>query len=266
MVLTPHARFARSLLLTIIVVAAGVVALGWFTGVRRVMHGALLSLAVGAFLPFVVVAAGIALSLLVVVLGLLAALLAEGGVEVPHDAGASVGELGLRLVGPYYRFLARRRHPVFWGVPIGALAGGLGLWALLATIVLPGEARSAVAIAGAQADVERCYARTSRYPEPTPEGHLLRRDLDPAAGEGAVRDGFGRPLRYEKRGRWKVASYRLRSDGFDGRPGGGDDLCRSGVTRLGRLAEAVRVSRTPGGLGVSVGVRLGAVREMRCPD
>ena len=269
----PNAEGRRALLLflaTVTTAAVLVFAGGWLTGLRQVMHAALLAVAVVAFLPLVIVAAGVAVVAILFAVSVVLSLLGDGAVDVSTDGGLI--EAGARAAPGYYRFMAarfvaRRKHPVFWGLPLGTLVGGLALWGVLAAYVLPGEAKTAETLVLVQWRIDAEYLRRSRYPAPDENGHLRYESLgDAGPGAGVVLDGFGRPVEYRKTGHWKVASYRLRSYGYDGEPGGNDDLCRAGATTLGRLAEIVRLGRGPGGKGVSVSVRLGAIREAQCAE
>lgn len=269
----PQAEGRKALLwflATVTTVALLVLVGGWFTGLRHVMHGALLAVAIVAFLPLVIVAAGVAIALITIVISLIVSVLGDDASGGETDAGLI--EVGVRAAPRYYRFMAarfvaRRKHPVFGGLPLGTLLGGLGLWGVLAVRVLPGEAKTAETLAIIQARIEAAYQRTSRYPAPDENGHLRYESLDDGgSGAAVVLDGFGRPVEYRKTGHWKVASYRLRSYGYDGAPGGNDDLCRSGATKLGRLADMIRLGRGPDGKGVSISVKLGAIREAQCTD
>jgi len=250
---------ARLFAATAAAVALGIAVSGWLTAAREVMYGAFLAAAIFAFLPFVVVGA-----ILVLLLAAGVVTAALGGDSVHGEPasgsdGAGDGLLdGLPLVGTYYRFLRRRRHPVFWGVPAGVLLGGLLLLALVGVLVAPGEARTAETLAAAQEHVEVYYAEHRRYPEAEAEGGIRLR-----GGGGPLLDGFGNPLRYEVTGRWPATSYRLASTGYDGKPGR-DDLCVSGGTGLARVLGALRRLRGPDAARPSTADRLGAARDLRC--
>ena len=118
-------------------------------------------------------------------------------------------------------------------------------------------------IVSAQAEIERFYQEKGRYPKPTEAGQLSWESLGKPQRGRFVLDGFARPVEYQVAGAWKVASYRVRSFGYDGRPGGGDDLCVSGATKLGRLGAKFKVDRNEGG-GWSIRAKLAGVAEMRC--
>jgi hypothetical protein len=240
--------------------AVALVVAGWMSGLRHVMHGALLTLAVAALLPFIVLAAAVLVILLVgLVLALTAA--AAGSDDAPGLDG--VGEVVIggaqALLAPYYRFLGRQRHPVFWGVPAGLLLGGLLLWALMAALVLPGETRTVRALTEAKAAIERIHDQSGQFPRPDDRGQL--------PVEGLGHDGFGRPLKYEVSGRWMLASWTLTSLGFDGKPSD-DDLCVAGSTRLRRWADkAAHLGQlldeiTSG--RAALDHRLAGVRALRC--
>jgi len=252
------------------VAAAITVALCWGTGLRQATHAALLTVAVLMLLPLLVIAGGLLVLMAVgLVVGLSAAPSGDGDVS---DTGAILGaalvEGGAWLTRRYYGFLGRRRHPAFWGVAAGVLAGGLLLAAAIAAIVVPGEMRTARVLAEFKGAIDRLHRDKGRFPAADANGHLARAALEPAAAPGdLVRDGFGRPLRYEIDGRWGMVTYRLVSLGFDGQPGG-DDLCLAGANRLGRWAGKVADwLQLVDGLqfgSATLGDRLAGVRALGC--
>ena len=152
-----------------------VVALGWLTDLRGVLHGALLSFAIAALLPFVIIAAGVAVILLVALVGAIAAALGDGGgdMSVAVEGGAGLIEGGARIAPKYYAFLARRRHPVFWGTGAGVFLGGLLLWAVLAIFVMPGETRTTDTLYEARARIELYYAEHGGLPKPDADHRLV---------------------------------------------------------------------------------------------
>ena len=131
------------------------------------MHGAFLALAVAALLPFLITLA-VLLAITVVGAILLAPLAVGshgGGAEILIDAKLPVVRAGNRfLVAPYYRFLARRRHPLFWGTGGGVLLGALLLWALIGAVVLPGEARTTKILIDAKDRIEHAYQDGHGFP------------------------------------------------------------------------------------------------------
>jgi len=250
-------------LLSMLASATLILSVGWFTGLRDFARGAVVSVAVFALLPFAIIAAGIALALLFLMLSLIVAILSDGGADYIGGGEEVIVESGVRMIPGYYRWLASRRHPVFWGVPLGVALGGLALSGLLATVVIPQEGNTAQSLAEAQAEIERVYRENGRYPKPTEAGHLSWESLGKPEKGMLVLDGFARPVEYQVAGAWKAASYRVRSFGYDGRNGGGDDLCVSGATALGRLGAKLKVDRKDGGKW-SVRAKLAGVAEMRC--
>lgn len=200
-----------------------VVMVGWLTGARDVMYGALTTLLVVAFLPFVIIAA---VSALFVVLALLSAMAGEGPAPPVVDVPLHGTEEALvQPVQRYYGWLARRKHPFFWGTALGMAAGVLVLWGLIAWLVVPREAETTRRLLELKETIDAHHAREGDYPDALPEG---------------AADAFGRPfqLKLGRRSRF-VASYTVTSVGFDGRPGR-DDLCVSGRTRLAAAAEKLR--------------------------
>ncbi len=95
------------------VTATGVVTAGWLTDLRDVMHGALLTFATAALLPFVIIAAGVAM---IALTGLSVAVAAASGGDIdptgPAEAGVCMIEDGARIAPRYYRFLSRRKPAV----------------------------------------------------------------------------------------------------------------------------------------------------------
>ena len=248
-------------------VALAVLAAGWFTGLRAVAHGAMITVAVLALLPLIIIGGGLLLILLLtLVMALFGGEDADGGM-----AADGVVEAGGWLLPRYYRFLARQRHPVFWGVPTGTLLGGLLLWAVLALAVIPHEARTVSILLQAKQGAEAAYKQHKRFPRPNAQGQLPCATVDlqdhEACDGGVVTDGFGRPLGYAVQGRWRLSSFRLTSLGFDGEPGR-DDLCAEGASRLARAARAASdlltalLGEDPKRL--SLEHRLQGVKALRC--
>jgi hypothetical protein len=174
------------------------------------------------------------------------------------------------IVRRYYRFWARIRHPGFWGVPFGALAGCVILGGLFVTLILPGEARTARVLDEAQRRIEGYYKKHRAYPRPDRSGFLSNaalRDGQVIRG-GVFQDGFGRPLLYRVSGWGPAASYTVKSLGFDGKLGR-DDLCISGATPLMNATNAVAnlvhvVEGKRGGVAETVIKKLRAIRALRC--
>jgi hypothetical protein len=102
------------------------------------------------------------------------------------------------------------------------------LWGALALMRLPRESDTAETLQRAKLEIERIYQKDGSFPKPE-RGHLV---IDGVTYE----DGFGQPLVYDVTGAWKLATWTLRSHGFDERPGN-DDLCIGGETKLIALAE-----------------------------
>lgn len=220
--------------------AVALVVLGWSTEIRQVTHGLILTLAIAAFFPFVLFAAGLALGLAVIGMGITAGML--GGGDFPPLPGPDLFpvEVAGWLAPRYYGFWARRRHPVLWGVVLGAVAGSLVLGGLIAILVLPGEAATVQRLNEVQRRIDDAYKERGRYPAATAHDQLTDAALadKPGARNSAIVDGFGRPLVYRIRGVARIASYSVSSLGFDGKPGH-DDLCVAGQTRMMAAAELV---------------------------
>ncbi|MFU8802490.1 MAG: hypothetical protein ACNA8W_01655 [Bradymonadaceae bacterium] len=224
--------------LSISISATALIGIAAVTDLQLVLHRTMVFLAVVAFWPFLLIAGGLAL--IVVVFGVVLVIGALGdGLEVSSsfpDAGTMLGgemiDGGLSSIGAYYGFLTRRRHPVFWGIPLGLILGCLALWAFLAITVYPKEAETIRVMADAQAHLEQAYEENKRFPTADESGRLRLSEAD-----GPLLDGFGEPLLYTVEGRWPLARWSLRSSGSDGVVGTSTDFCLEGATTL---AEAAR--------------------------
>jgi hypothetical protein len=256
-------RFVLAAIITALIVLIA----GWFTDVRQVLHWILLTLAVTAFLPFVIIGGGLAVGLILALLGAVLAADASAGAEVGEGAVA----LGALILHPYYRFLARRRHPVFWGIPIGLLLGCLLLGGVIALVIVPAETRTVQILAGTQQQIERFHKKNGRFPTADAEGRLTSKELGLDAQEPGnnafILDGFGRPLHFRLRGKGILASYTLISWGYDGKPGG-DDLCISRSSDVSKwamlLADKLGIHQQ--GKAPELTVLLRGVLDLQCPD
>src|SRR6266849_3743822 len=168
-----YRRQAIRFFLAAVITALIVLIAGWFTDVRQLLHWVLLTLAITAFLPFVIIGGGLVVGL---VLALAAAVLGADA-----SAGAAVGEgatiVGVFILHPYYRFLGRRRHPVFLGVPVGMLLGCLLLGGVIALVIVPAETRTVQILAETQQQIERFHKKTGRFPTPDADGRLTSKAL-----------------------------------------------------------------------------------------
>ena len=258
--------------LSSLVTTALVIGIGWFSGAKLVMHGAFIAVAATALLPFLILAVILFLPTMIMLsCGLIGMFMAIEGVGLEMGADAAWASRG--VVPWYYRFMANQKHPFFWGVPCGLVIGAGILAMLIAIWIVPGETRTVEILAETQAVIERVYKDKGAYPQPDEDGHLTRAALgleEDDSADGVVLDGFGRPLRYEVEGRWKLATYRLKSDGYNGRPGQ-DDFCLAGSTKLGKLADAsvslLKLLRgEESGKLASLQVKLQGIQSMRCDD
>ena len=253
---TGKASVRLRFLLTFSLVCGLLVIIGWASDLRGAFHGMLLALSVAAFLPLLVVLACIVLFFVVCLVAVMAG---------DSDALSAADSVGLgegivvyfkRILVPYYRFLFTRRSPVFLGAVSGFLLGTTLLWALLTLIVLPGEVCSLTRLTALQNAIDRYYKSHGKYPSPVQDKWLGREVLsdadadwpackapaaEPEGGDAVLLDGFGQRIHYSVAGRGRLASYGLRSLGYDGRQGD-DDICLTGETRgqaaLDRVAGA----------------------------
>jgi hypothetical protein len=262
-----YRRQAIRFFLAAVITALIVLIVGWFTDVRQLLHWVLLTLAITAFLPFVIIGGGLAVGLI----------LALAGAVLGADAsvGAAIGEgattVGSLLFHPYYRFLGRRRHPVFWGVPVGMLLGCLLLGGVIALVIVPAETRTVQILAETQQQIERVHKKSGRFPTPDAEGRLTSKALGlqaPGAGnDDFILDGFGRPLHLRVKGKGILASYTLISWGYDGKPGR-DDLCISRSSDVSKFATmlADKLGLNQPGKAPEWTVLFRAVLDLHCPQ
>jgi hypothetical protein len=261
-----YRRQAIRFFLAAVITALVVLIVGWFTDVRQLLHWVLLTLAITAFLPFVIIGGGLAVG---VILALAGAVLGAGA------GGAEIGEgvttVGALMLRPYYRFLGRRRHPVFWGIPVGMLLGCLLLGTVIALVIVPAETRTVQILAETQQQIEKFHKKAGRFPTPDDEGRLTSKALGlQAAGAGNndfILDGFGRPLHFSLRGKGILASYTLISWGYDGKPGR-DDLCifrSSDVSKWATLL-ADKLGLNQPGKAPEWKVLLRGVLDLHCPQ
>jgi len=197
----------------------GVLLLGWLTGLRGVMHALLIALGATALVPLSLVLAIIAV---VAAVSLSSTLIADDSRLPRPNAGAESGGRWLRA---YHEQLARQRQqPLAWGFAAGGALGVVGLWLVLAALVVPLETRTLGILRLAQARL------ASASPAPVPSDGVLRPSAWGPASAGAdepVLDGFGRPVARETPG--AAGQFTLRSLGLDG-VASRDDLCASGQT------------------------------------
>ena len=180
----------RDAALCAVVTSVAVVAGGWVTNARQVLHALLYGVGTALFLPFLVIAGAIAFALF---LGILVGLTAGDAGVVEQSLAGDAAEGGIRLIRPYYRFLGRQRHPWLLGSIAGLILGCLGLWLLIALLIAPREAETAALMAQIQSDLEASYSPDRGFVADV-EGKLLQSALDPAAARVAIEDSFGRSL------------------------------------------------------------------------
>ena len=258
---------ARRVALWAVVTSVAVLAGGWMTNARHVLHALLYGVGTVAFLPFLIVVGAIAFALF---LGILVGLTGGDVGVVEQNLAGDAAEGGIRLIRPYYRFLGRQRHPWLLGSIVGLLLGGFGLWLLIAVLIAPKEAETATLMARIQSDLEASYSPDHGFVTDV-DGKLMQSALDSSAARSAIADSFGRDFVYHSEHSGGTSTYRLRSLGYDGVPSD-DDLCVSGETsRARRLihrvgSAAATLVETVTGETPSWGDQLARVRDIRCVD
>lgn len=259
-----HRRTAIRFFLAAVVTALVVLIAGWFTDVRQLLHWVLLTLAITAFLPFVIIGVGLAVGL---VLALAAAILGADA-SAGTDLGEGMTTVGVLIFHPYYRFLARRRHPIFWGIPVGMLLGCLLLGGVIALVIVPAETRTVQILAETQQQIEKFHKKTGRFPTADAEGRLATKAMEApeARKDDFILDGFGRPLHFRVKGKGILASYTLISWGYDGKPSR-DDLCISGSSDVSKWATLLidKLGLNQQRKGSERTVLLRAVLDLQCP-
>lgn len=256
-----------------LLIAAAVAGVAWFTGLREWSYGVLLALGALALGPLLIASAG---ALIIVLTTTLAALGALFGATDAADtiSGGDLVAAGRRATPGYFRFLSGTRSPVLCAVPAGLALGVAAITAVQWWYVLPREARTAAILLNAQAQLQRVYDDTKRFPEADAAGHLPLGSLYPDQAKrdaGVLRDGFGRPLTYRVDGVWRAASWSLVSAGIDGQPGTDDDLCVEGRTSLDGVVREARAAAsmakslfTEGRLNRRASID--ALSQVRCHD
>jgi hypothetical protein len=209
----------------------GVLWLGWLTGLRGIMHTLLIQLGSAALLPIAAVLCTLAL---VAAISLAVGLVAED-VAVGASGRAAIGGT---LVRVYEAYIARqRRRPLLWGLAAGLVLGVVGVWLVLAALVVPLETRTLSVLLLAQARLDAGQHPSARAA--AADGLLHSQASQGGATEGTddrVLDAFGHAIAYQSTGGAGAASYTLRSLGLDTVPSR-DDLCVRGPTELTRSGD-----------------------------
>jgi len=187
---------------TLLLITGVVVSIGWFTDIREAAHQCLLWVFVFAFLPFIIIAFGLCILLFSFVLCLVGESSDIGGLEQVGD--------GLKILKPYYRFLGKQKHPVFWAIPAGFLTGGLCLLALVYPLIVAKEAKTADLMMELQSALQAYQEEHGTYPRPDEEGRLGLADLGLTGTKPYAEDRFGQSIIYVVGDRLEKASQELK--------------------------------------------------------
>ena len=87
------ALYAPRFIVAVVIVAAAVFCIGWFTNLQQVAYGAMISSIAFVMLPFLIIAMGLVLCFV--------------------EIGEPVVLGGIYSIKPHYRWLARQNHPLF---------------------------------------------------------------------------------------------------------------------------------------------------------
>jgi hypothetical protein len=221
----------------------GALLLGWLTPLRGVMHALLVAFGAHALVPFLIVLAVIAIAAGSTLASTL--LVGESGFGTAASP-SSPGAHG-RLVAAYLGYLRRQhRHPFAWGLSAGVGLGVIGIWLVLAALVVPLETRTLSVLLLARVRIDAARGGPTPPPAPAPLEPLRPsawstttsawrpeiRPLTPApsgGGDAPVLDGFGHAIGYERSE--APGGYTLRSAGLDSESSR-DDLCVRGGAAL----------------------------------
>jgi len=231
----------------------GILFLGWFTGMRGLMHALLVTFGASAPVPFAML---LGLAAVFAAAGLAVALLADARAAATPPNPAS----GSGLARAFYAQLRRQqRSPWAWGAGSGVALGLVGIWVVLGGLVIPLEMSSLDLLSFSKLRIDAAHPSGSLPASSDGLLHPSAWSSSPEPGDTAALDAFGHPVRLEP----AASTYRLRSLGLDGRPSG-DDLCVSGPAPLAALADplAFLERRRSGQVGWVEQVR--ALRDSRC--
>lgn len=201
-----------------------VLLLGWFTSLRGVMHTLLLVLGAKAPLPFL---AALGLGAVLAAAALASVLLVDAAAPARLERAALGGSGFARAFLAQVR--RQERHPSLWGAGSGAALGLVGIWLVLAALVVPLDMGSLDLLLFSKVRIDAAH-RAGKPAAASPDGllHPSAWNGSPEAGDAAVADGFGRPIHLKPD---PAGGYELRSLGLDG-TASVDDLCVRGPDPL----------------------------------
>lgn len=197
----------------------GVLLLGWFTDMRGVMHALLIRIGASAPVPFAV---ALGLAALFAAGALASALVADAATPARlEQAAAGGGWLGRSF---YAQVQRQQQHPFLWGLGSGVALGLVGIWLVLAALVVPLDMGSLDLLLFSKVRIDAAHPSGSLPAASDGLLHPSAWNAPAEAGDAAALDNFGHPIQVE---RDPAGSYTLRSLGLDGRASN-DDLCVHG--------------------------------------
>ncbi|MGE0551010.1 MAG: hypothetical protein AB7O24_19255 [Kofleriaceae bacterium] len=202
----------RRFVVTSAITCAAIVGAAVISGLDRVLHAGVSTLFAAIAFPFAVVIVLAILIVLPFLPFLLGAALTDNDVDVP--GGTIVEGVAPSVVGGYFGWIARRRNPVFWGIPAGLVVALAILGAIVYVRDRPmreARARTEELLADLKYEIDAAGLQHRRLPAE------LQERLD----------GFGRPVEYRVVNTRALSTYTVTSRGADP-VSPDDDLCVDG--------------------------------------
>jgi len=174
-----------------------VVVLGLLSPLRIVAAGALLSAGAVMFLPFVVIAAVLAVIFMSIGAAIIGPLLGVGGAAPIVDDGGIIYHTA-RNTPRFYGWLLHKDRTWIWGAMLGAVTGAALLGVILVLYIIPREGATAITLIEIGDRIKHIAPNQGGVPRPDNNGYLSWEQLvltgETSTKSGVVKDGFGRPI------------------------------------------------------------------------